>query len=89
MIVTLYRKMVPEKIRDVVYKAFLGEALRFYRKWCQNRLHYLIRYSVIPPKTEAERTLKTLGLIGISPYPYKWKSEYERKKCTVEIDPDN
>jgi hypothetical protein len=56
---SLYRKIVPEKTRKVIYKAFLGDLLMLIRdfsgtmKWYRCKLYY----SIFSPKNEIEQAL--------------------------------
>lgn len=63
---SLYRKIVPEKTRKVIYKAFLGNLLMFIRdfsgtmKWYRCKLYY----SIFSPKDEIGQAYKAWGIAG-------------------------
>ena len=69
MFAKLYRKMVPEKTRKVIYKAFLGHLLLLIRnflgtiRWYRYKLYY----SIFSPKNEIEQAYKAWGIAGNSP----------------------
>lgn len=88
MFAELYRKIIPEKTRKVIYKAFLGRLLMFIREtmrwyWCK------LYYSIVSPKNEIEQAYKAWGIAGNSPYPYLWKREYDQQHYEVNVDNTN
>ena len=91
MLATLYRRTIPKKIRDVIYQAFLGDLLMFYRqpKEILKHIGNKIYYSFISPKSEKEKAYKAWGIAGYSPYPYVWKKEYDRRHYDVMVDSEN
>ena len=91
MLATLYRRTIPKKIRDVIYQAFLGDLLMFYRqpKEILKHIGNKIYYSFISPKSEKEKAYKAWGIAGYSPYPYVWKKEYDRRHYEVMVDSEN
>lgn len=91
MLTKFYRKIVPEKIRKVIYKAFLGRLLSFVRdpNGESKCLWYRIYYSIFSPKNEKAQAFKAWGIAGNSPYPYIWKKEYDLQHYEINIDPTN
>lgn len=91
MLAKLYRKIVPERIRKVIYKAFLGRLLFFVRNLNGKLkcLWYRFYYSIIPPKNGIEQAYKAWGIAGNSPYPYIWKKEYDLQHYKVNVDKEN
>lgn len=88
---SFYRKIVPEKTRKVIYKAFLGNLLMLIRgfpgtmRWYRYKLYY----SIFSPKNEIEQAYKAWGIAGNSPYPYVWKKEYDEQHYEVNVDNTN
>ena len=88
MIAKLYRKLIPSSIRTIIYKAFLGSILIFFRelddkikcKW------YKLIYLFIEPKSEKAKAFRDWGNAGPTPYPYSWKKEYDSHRFEVHID---
>ena len=82
MVHELYRKMIPEKIRIVIYQHLSRHLRKFFTllkcKW----------YSLIPFLNEKGMAYKAMGIVGISPYPYLWKREYEKRHYEVRTDTD-
>lgn len=91
MFAELYRKIIPEKTRKVVYKAFLGRLLSFVRDpYGESRcLWYRTYYTIVSPKNEKEQAFKAWGIAGNSPYPYIWKKEYDQQHYEVNVDNTN
>lgn len=87
MIVELYRKKIPENIRDIIYKMFLGSVLRIYRD--PKVLYKKIMYSIRKPHSDLDKAwmIWSNSLIE-SPYPYDWVKEYEYLKINVFEDRD-
>lgn len=85
MLTTLYRKFVPEKVRNTIYKAFLKDFLQFYRPY-RSWLYTTIRGRASKEEQEA---FKILWKYGISAYPYSWRHEYEKVTYPVHIDENN
>ena len=56
----LYRTIIPEKIRVIIYAAFLGELLQSIRglKRKMKFIKYKLYYTVVTPKTEKEKNIK-------------------------------
>ena len=88
---SFYRKIVPDKTRKVIYKAFLGNLLMLIRdfpgttRWYRYKLYY----SIFSPKNEIEQAYKAWGIAGNSPYPYVWKKEYDEQHYEVNVDNTN
>ena len=91
MLTKFYRKIVPEKIRKVIYNAFLGCLLSFVRdlNGKSKCLWYRIYYSIFSPKNEIEQAYKAWGIASYSPYPYIWKKEYDQQYYKVNVDKVN
>ncbi len=91
MLATLYRKIVPKHIRDIIYRAFLGDFLVFYRnpREVLNNKWYRVYYSIVLPKNAKEQAYKDWGIAGYSAYPYVWKKEYDKQRYEVTIDSEN
>ena len=47
---------------------------------------YRIKYLFTPPRTEEEKAYAALGENGISPYPYRWRREYDIRTYPVAIE---
>ena len=90
-IVNLYRSLLPKEMRSRIYKLFLGDILFFFRnfKECLRCKWYLIYYFFRKPKNDQERAYLLLGKMGVSPYPYLWRKEYERIDYPSYIDTEN
>lgn len=90
-IVTLYRKVVPERVRKIIYKAFLGNFLlviRSSKRWMKF-FKYKLYYTLFPPKTEKERILKDMITDSITNYPYRWAREFAQQSFPVFIEKQN
>lgn len=90
-IVRLYRELVPKKLRSCIYKLFLGEILFFlgnYRE-CLLCRWYFVYYLFVKPKSDQERSYQILGKMGLSPYPYLWRKEYDKIDIPTYIDTEN
>lgn len=91
MIVSLYRKFLPNKIRDFIYILFLGKVLwycRNYKELIRGRWYYLY-YSIITPQNDIQQALRAWGRRSPTPYPYLWAKEYDAQKYQVYIDDAN
>ena len=85
MLTTLYRKIIPEKVRDIIYKAFLKRFLEFYRPY-----KLWLRTIICGKESrEEQEALKILWKHGNSAYPYSWRQEYEKATYLVQIDESN
>lgn len=88
MLAKLYRKIVPGKIRKIIYNTFLDRLLILIRNfegimrwyWCK------LFYAIVSPKNEREQAYKAWGIAGNSPYPYIWKKEYDLQHYEVNVD---
>lgn len=88
MITSLYRKVLPIKVRKYIYELFLRDVLWFMRGPMKCRWYYFY-YFIATPKTEKEQAFKTWGKAGFSPYPYTWKKEYDNQIFEVYLDGQN
>ena len=85
MLTTLYRKIIPEKVRDIIYKAFLKRFLEFYRPY-----KLWLRTIICGKESrEEQEALKILWKHGNSAYPYAWRQEYDKATYLVQIDESN
>lgn len=91
MLAKLYRNIVPENTRKVIYKAFLGSLLMLIRDFKGTMRWYWCKlcYSIFSPKNEIEQAFKAWGIAGNSPYPYIWKKEYDLQHYEINIDTTN
>ena len=96
MMTELYRKHVPANVRWQIYNHVLYHWLSWWRdpsakaKDLAFRLHCLRRYAFSTPRTEWERTMRHIGLHGLSLYPFPHSKEYFRlPPCQVSHDPAN
>ena len=96
MLTELYRKHVPANVRWQIYNHVLYRGLSWWRdpsaktKDLAFRLHCLRRYAFSTPRTEWERTMRHIGLHGLSLYPFPHSKEYFRlPPCQVSHDPAN
>lgn len=89
--VNMYRDLFSKNIRDRIYKLFLGDVLFFFRnfKECLWYKLYFIYCFFRKPRNDQERSFQVLGKIGVSPYPYLWRKEYEVVDYPTFIDSDN
>ena len=96
MLTELYRKHVPANVRWQIYNHVLYRWLSWWRdpsakaKDLAFRLHCLRRYAFSTPRTEWERTMRHIGLHGLSFSPFPHSKEYFRlPPCQVSRDPAN
>ncbi len=87
MLTTLYRKTVPQKARDLIYKAFLGEFLVFFRPFRAWVKTFASRGESRREERRAFRTLWTAG--RRTAYPWVWRREYENAEYPVMTDEGN
>lgn len=90
MLVSLYRRLISEKVRQIVYELFLGKLLIIARNpltWIKCKW-YGIYYLIVTPITEKAQALKAWGKTGdcLSPYPYDWIKEYDHRAIVVNFD---
>lgn len=91
MLTSLYRRFVSKELRDKIYQIFLGDLLFFFRNisGCLRCKYYSVYYSIVKPKNEKESTYKLLGEMGLSPYPYVWRQEYDKTEYPSYVDVSN
>jgi hypothetical protein len=79
MLTKLYRKYVPEPIRDKIYMAFLGYFLFFVRNFKESlKCVYIYLFQSILPKTPQNELYAFMGKYGLTPYPYPYWLKYKR-----------
>ena len=84
MIVRLYRKYIPYKYREKIYRLFLKQILKKYRYFCAwLASKFVSTFSVFFPKNEYYDAYRFLGKHGICPYPFEASLKY--KEMPVEI----
>jgi len=82
MFAEFYRVLIPVRIREKIYHAFLGKWLALFRYYLAEPLkakYYVIRFSLFNPRNESERALKEWGIVGPCPWPYLWVKEYRKR----------
>jgi hypothetical protein len=87
MLVKLYRKHIPEAIRDKIYKAFLGQVLFFLRtsnEIIKSKFIFLCRN--ILPDTEENRLYAFMGRYGLTAFPYPFILEYKKMPVDCLFD---
>lgn len=87
MITKLYRKYVPESIRNRVYEAFLGSILRYKRHLRESMkatYTYLFRHFL--PDTEKNRLYAFMGKHGLMAFPYPFVFKYKNLRVARHID---
>jgi len=88
MLPQLYRKFIPQNIRDKIYDAFLGQILSFGRSFDDNiKSKYIYLFRKILPDTERNRFYTFMGKYGVTAYPYPFMLEY--KKLSIDCRFDN
>lgn len=87
MIASLYRKIVPLSIREVVYDVFLGKVMFFIRNFkVIVRAKFNFLFGFLLPKTEENKAFSFMGRHGITSYPYEYMLEYQKMEIRVEKD---
>ncbi|MDR1583428.1 MAG: FkbM family methyltransferase [Prevotellaceae bacterium] len=79
MIITIYRKYIPEDVRNSIYEAFLGVVLLYLRNpggSLKATYIYLFRYFL--PDTEVNRLYAFMGRHGLMPIPYSFTLNYKK-----------
>jgi hypothetical protein len=87
MIVKLYRKYVSQKVRNIIYDAFLSTFLHLvsnYKGIIKVKIVYVFRKFL--PDTPENRLFSFMGKNGFSPYPYPFRLKY--KNLPVDCFPD-
>jgi len=87
MLVKLYRKYIPPKIRDIIYQVFLGTVLQFFRTLGENiKAKYIYICRRLLPKTEKSRLYAFMGKYGLTPFPYPFSLEYQKMLVDCYFD---
>jgi hypothetical protein len=90
MIISLYRAVVPDYIRNHIYKAFLGDWLLFKRNFkisLKGKLYYWFRLFL--HKTPQNGAYAFIGKYGFTPFPYTWSLKYREININVYDDSVN
>jgi hypothetical protein len=90
MLVTIYRKILPLSVRQIVYDFFLGQVVFFFRNFgviVKSKITFLF-YPFLP-KTELNKVFSFMGRYGLTSYPYKYMLEYKSVEIKVERDSKN
>ena len=89
MIVRLYRKYVPYKLRKKIYHIFLKKIFKIYRYFCAwTAGKFVHTFSVFFPKNEYYDAYRFSGKHGISPYPFEASIKYKNIPIEVFRDTD-
>ena len=89
MIVRLYRKYVPSKIRKRIYHLFLKQILKKYWYFCAwTASKFVDTCSVFFPENEYYDAYRFSGKHGISPYPFEASLKYKDMPVEVLHDTD-
>ena len=84
MIVLLYRKFIPYRIREKVYRLFLKQILNKYRYFCAWAVSkFVYHFSFLFPNNEYYNAYRFLGKHGITPYPFEASLKY--REMPVEV----
>ena len=87
MLTTLYRKLLPLRLRTIIYDFFLGSLLFFFRNFSViARSKFSFWFSFLLPKTEENNVFAFMGRYRITSYPYPYMLEYQKKEIQVELD---
>ena len=87
MLKLLYRKYVPEHIKDFFWNLFLNKFLytkRNFKMILKSKLIFIFRF--ILPKTERNRLFAFMGKNGFSAYPFKKSINYNKLKISCLFD---
>ncbi len=87
MLTSLYRRIVPNKARSILYNFFLGELLfikRNFKTLFRGKITYL--FGFLMKKSEKNQIYSFIGKHGITSYPYKYKLEYDVISIKVYFD---
>jgi hypothetical protein len=87
MLTQLYRKYIPANVRDVIFKAFLGHILRFFRKIIDTvKMKFIFLFQKFLPDTEENRMYAFMGKYGVTPFPYHFILEYKNRPVNCRFD---
>lgn len=79
----LYRKITPEKMRHFVYWNLIE---RLYLFWTELKCKWFL---IVPAKNEKQKAYRIMEMTEISPFPYLWKTEYDKQHYMVNMDTGN
>ncbi|GHT75664.1 hypothetical protein AGMMS50262_11650 [Bacteroidia bacterium] len=80
MIARLYRKLIPQNLRNDIYDKFLGDSLVFVRNFSESiKSVYIYLFQKILPKTEKNALYAFMGKHGLTFYPYPFYLEYKKR----------
>ena len=81
---SIYRKIVPEKIRKNLYQVFVKQLLDNL-DFVKHKFYYMC-FSVIKPWTEKQKCLYFMGKYYVCNYPYSYYFEYINKEIEYHFD---
>lgn len=84
MLAKLYRKLIPVRLREKIYRAFLGKWMLNQRRYVTEPLkakYYTLLFCFRKPRNEQEEALRAWGAVGPCPYPYLWVKEYRNGRA--------
>jgi hypothetical protein len=87
MLVTLYRNIVSQDIRDKIYDIFLGDLLVFFRNFSESmkaKLYFIFQWFL--PKTEKNSCYAFMGRYGLMPIPYPFVLKYKKRPIDICFD---
>jgi hypothetical protein len=89
MLATLYRSILPPKLRAYIYTYFLGELLIFIRNFRMNaKCKFTFLFQKLLPKTDYNKALAFMGRHGLSSYPAPYVLDYKNRTVQLEFDSD-
>lgn len=92
MFAKLYRKFIPQNIRENIYRVFLGQWMLNQRRYVTEPLkakYYTLFFCFRKPRNEKEEALREWGTVGPCPYPCLWVREYEKVLRSVKVQREN
>ena len=86
-ITAIYRKFVPENIRDIIWENFLYRISYFSWYWKKIiKCKFIFLFKVFLPKTIENDLYAFLGKYGYSPYPFKTTVDYNKVPIRAIFD---
>jgi hypothetical protein len=87
MLTQLYRKLIPLSFRTILYEAFVGQALYFFRNFrVIAKSRFIYWFNRMLPKTEENLAWRFMGKYGLTAYPYEYMLEYKNQDIHVVSD---
>jgi len=87
MIISAYRKYIPQKYRDFIYKLILGDILFFIRNFKSIvRAQFSYRFHFMIPRTPTNEAFAFMGKYGICILPYNFTLKYQQLNITQYRD---